>query len=61
MNENTYSVMSVDFEVMFPSVKSVFMIVVCDDFVKFKVEAGFSVGLESFFPVEALLAKELLK
>ena len=59
--ENTYSVMSVGFEVMIPTVKSVFMIAVCDDFGKFKAEAGFSVGLESFFPVETLLAKELLK
>ena len=53
--------MSVGFEVMIPTVKSVFMIAVCDDFVKFKAEAGFTVGLESFFPVESFLAKEFLK
>ena len=59
--ENTYSVMSVGFEVMIPTVKFVFMIAVCDNFGKVKAEVGFSVCLESFFPVEALLAKELLK
>ena len=53
--------MFVGFEVMIPTVKSVFMIVVFDNCVKFKAEAGFSVGLESLFPVEALLAKEFLK
>ena len=45
--------MSVGFEVMIPTVKS------GDDFGKFETETGFSVGLESFFPVEAFLAKEL--
>ena len=59
--KNTYSVMSVGFEVMIPTVKFVLEIPVCDDFGKFKAEVGFSVGLESFFPVETLLAKELLK
>ena len=53
--------MSVGFEVMIPTVKFVLEIPVCDDFGKFKAEVGFSVGLESFFPVETLLAKELLK
>ena len=53
--------MSVGFEVMIPTVKSVLEIPVCEDFGKFKAEAGFSVGLESFFPVEAFPAKEFLK